>query len=37
MTEALTLVLADGDKHSGGGGVLGLLLILLIAWFLVGR
>jgi hypothetical protein len=39
MTEAVELVLADGDKHSGGGGggVLLLLLVLLLAWFLVRR
>ncbi len=37
MTEAFALVLADGDNHSGGSGVLGILLILLIAWWLVSR
>lgn len=37
MSEAYALLLAEGDHDSSGGGVLGILLILLIAWFLTSR
>ncbi len=33
MTEGVALVLADGDKSSGNG-VLLILLVLLLAWVL---